>query len=588
MLRILYDTTSGPAEAIACVATVCRAPRATLWDNLPMNKAVSPMHAAPPLSAHGPLPAGLGSWWQHASVRAAGFGAIYVLLDWLTYLFPARFGVTPFNPEAAVAVALLMSCGTRYVLLIFLVVLLGEYALPVLRRPLLLMLINSAVLTAAYAAMAYLLTHRFRVRAELDTRRDVMRLIGVTFVCMLVCSIAYVGVLVSFGIGPVDRYFNGARRFFIGYSVGTLVAAPLVMMLFSEKRRAQFLTLLRAKEAWLLVAAIALCIWWVFGQDTKDHVRFFYVLFLPPIGAAARFGMVGAAGALALIQSGVFAVMHLSGYQPLSVFELQLLLITLTVTVLLLGVSVDERLRATAELRESLRLAAAGEMAAAIAHEINQPLTALSGYATAGQLLAAAPVVNFPQLQQTMDKLVEESRRTAAVVRRLRDFFRSGATRLEPVDLRAVAEGVIASLRTKADAAQVALRCEAGEHAARALVDAVQIEVVLRNLLLNAIDSAAANATDSSKGRVSVHLGIDSSQRLLVKVRDSGTGIRERDAARLFDSFVTTKSSGMGMGLAISRAIMDAHGGEIWAVPGDSGLVCFTLLPDRPSRPDNS
>ena len=261
----------------------------------------------------------------------------YVVLDWFTYVFPARFGITPLNPEAALAIGMLMFYGVRYVPLVFLAVLIGEYGHPASPRPLALVVINSMVVAAGYAAAAHLLSKRFRIRIELDTRRDVLRLQGVTLACMLLCGVVYVGVLVAFGIGPADRFFNGARRFFIGYSAGILVAAPLLLMAFSPWRRRQFNRYLRSTEAWLHMAAIAACVWWVFLQDQQQHVRYFYVLFLPLVWAATRNGMVGAACALALIQAGVFLAVYASGYQPLSVFELQLLLIALAITGLLLG-----------------------------------------------------------------------------------------------------------------------------------------------------------------------------------------------------------------------------------------------------------
>lgn len=516
--------------------------------------------------------------FRHTAMLAVALFALYILLDWLTYVFPARFGVTPFNPEAAVAIVMLMLCGLRTVPLVFLAALWGEYSLPAVPRPLALIVVNSALLTAAYLIAATLLTKRFRIRIELDCQRDLLRLMGVTLVCMLLCGMAYVGVLIAFGIGPADRYFNGARRFFIGYSVGILVAAPLLLMVFNKKRRQQFMAFVCSPEAWLQVVALGACIWLVFVQDQRDHVRYFYVLFLPLIWAAARFGMVGAAVVLALLQIGLFLAVYRHGYQPVSVFELQMLLIALVITGLLLGVSIDEQRRALQDFRESLKLAAAGEMAAAITHEINQPLTALSGYATAGQLMAAAPTLDREQLQQTMQKLVAESKRTSAVVRRLRDFFRSGATRLERVTLPELVLQVASSVRAKADAAHVTVNCESDGPIASVQVDPVQIEVVLRNLLMNAIDSAA---TASPLGAsVNVRIAVNKSGMLMIAVHDSGPGIRAFDAERLFESLVTTKISGMGMGLAISRAIIEAHGGRIWAVPGDSGLLCFTLPPE--------
>lgn len=513
-------------------------------------------------------------------IVAVVFCALYVALDWLTYVFPARFGVTPFNPESAVAIAVLMFCGIRFVPLVFLAVVIGEYALPATTRPPLLIVINSGVVTLGYVAVAQILSRYFRMRVEFENRQDVLQLMGVTLACMLVCGIIYVGVLIAFGIGPADRYYQGARRFFIGYSASTLVAAPLLFMLFSQKRRVQFADYLRSPEAWMQVATVAACIWWVYWQEQRDHVRYFYVQFLPLIWAATRFGMVGATSVLALIQTGMFLVLFFGGYKPLSVFELQLLLIALAITGLLLGVSVDEQRRSASELRETLKLAAAGEMAAAITHEINQPLTALSGYATAGLLIAASPSPDHGQLSDTMRKLIEESKRASAVVRRLRDFFTSGVTQLERIDLKARVSQVMDGLRAKADAANVTLALRAfGD--APVLADVLQIEVVLRNLLMNAIESAASGR--SSGGCVTVEIETNAAGEVVLAVRDNGAGIGEADLHRVFDSFVTTKSTGMGMGLAISRAIVDAHGGRIWAVPGTSGLFCFALPLEPPS-----
>ena len=518
------------------------------------------------------------------ALMAVALFVLYVLMDRLTYVFPARFGITPFNPEAALAIVMLMFCGLRYVPLVFLAAVAGEATLPLpaSARPLVLIVINGAILTAGYACIAMLLKGRFRIRIDLDTQRDVLRLIGVTLACMLLCGVAYVGALVWFGIGPVDRYFVGARRFFIGYSVGILVAAPLLLMAFSEPRRAQFWAYLRSIEAWLQIAAIAACMSWVFSQEQRDHVQYFYVLFLPLIWTAARRGMVGAASALIVIQTGLLLLVYFSGYQPLSVFELQLLLITLAITGLLLAVSIDEQRRVTADFHESLKLAAAGEMAAAIAHEINQPLTALSNYATAGQLIAACAHPDRALLNDTMGKLMEESRRTSAVVRRLRDFFRAGATRLERMVMSDLTAKIVQSLRSKAETAHVTLEIRTSGDTPRVLVDPLQIEVVLRNLILNAIESAAA--VSAQGGHVELHIQTNRAGEIVVAVRDNGSGIPEADSERLFDSFVTTKTSGMGMGLAISRAIVEAHGGRIWAVPGASGLLCFALPPEAPAH----
>ena len=115
-------------------------------------------------------------------------------------------------------------------------------------------------------------------------------------------------------------------------------------------------------------------------------------------------------------------------------------------------------------------------------------------------------------------------------------------------------------------------------------MDDVQLEVVLRNLLMNALDSAAAaqagTAAASGKGSVTVSLAVNKAGMQQMEVRDSGAGIGAADVERIFEAFVTTKTNGMGIGLAICRAIVEAHGGALWAVPGTGGLLCLTLPQD--------
>jgi len=511
---------------------------------------------------------------HHHAVVAAGLLMCYLALDWATFMFPARYGITPFNPQAAVAIALLMFCGLRYLPLLYIVVFVGEYYLPHSARPVYVIAVSTLVLLLAYLAVAHLFSGKFRIRPELETRHDVLRLIAVTLIAMLLFGMIYVGILVYFGIGPLDRAHTGTRRFWIGYSVGILIAAPIILMYFSDRRRAQFREMLRTPVAYLQIVAIAASAWLVFGEAVENHIKYFYVLFLPLIWTAARFGMVGASFALALIQTGVLLGVNLAGYQPLSVFELQLLLIALAITGLLLGVTIDERQRADADFRESLKLAAAGEMAAAITHELNQPLTAMSSYATAAQLIAATDHPDRAQMTETMRKLVDESKRAAVVVRRLRDFFSTGATQLAPASIVDLAVKMKDSLYSRAQAANVTIECRTANNIPTVLVDAVQIEVVLHNLLLNAID-AAASATQP--GNVIIDIQVIDCGDVQVTVEDTGPGIRAADVDRLFKSFSTTKATGMGMGLAISRAIIDGHGGRIWAVPGPQGVLRFTL-----------
>jgi signal transduction histidine kinase len=516
-----------------------------------------------------PLPPGV-----RRALLAAAFVAGYVALDWLSYIHPMQqYGITPWNPQPALAIALLALGGQRWLPAVFLAAVLAEWGVRDAHAGWAATLVIGAVLALCYAAIARALTGRFAVRPALDSRRDAIRLVAVISGGALVTGVLYIAALLASGVGPLERPFAALMRFWIGDAVGVLVTLPILMMLSRPERRAELAGMLRRREMIAYAAATGAAVALVFLSPEAEQVKLFYVLFLPLILVATRYGMAGASVAAIVVQGAVIATGELAGYQAFTVFEFQALLIALTVTGLFLGVTVDERRRAEAELRRTLRLAAAGEMAAALAHELNQPLTAVATYARAARMIAEAPAADRALLLDTLGKLVSESTRASEVVRRLRDFFRSGTTRLAPVALAAIAARVLEAARTRADALGITLALEADPDLPEILADETQLEVVLRNLVANAIDAASA----ARPGKISVRVAPDGPGLLRACVSDSGPGVAEADAGRIFEPFETTRASGMGIGLAVSRAIVEAHGGRLWVEPGTHGVFCFTL-----------
>jgi signal transduction histidine kinase len=299
------------------------------------------------------------------------------------------------------------------------------------------------------------------------------------------------------------------------------------------------------------------------------------------VWGAARFGVTGAVWSAAIVQLLMIVAVESDQYLPLTVFELQLLMAALAATGLLLGATVDEREEAHRTLRASLRLAAAGDMAAALAHELNQPLTAMTTYARASQLLAERVATGQPQLAgQLVDatrKLADEATRAGEVVKRLRNFFRNRATQLQPVDFEQLLEQVMSTQAPRAQAlgVQLAWACELPE--AVLWLDAVQISVVVRNLVANALD-AAAESRSPGEGRAWVRVrAIQEGGDVVVEVADSAIGLEADDVAAVFERRSSDKAGGMGVGLAISRSIVEAHGGRLWAEPGPGGRFYFSL-----------
>jgi PAS domain S-box-containing protein len=227
------------------------------------------------------------------------------------------------------------------------------------------------------------------------------------------------------------------------------------------------------------------------------------------------------------------------------------------------------------ELARSLRLAAAAETASALAHELNQPLSAIGSYVRACTLLLERPEANRARLESTMRTVVAEVGRAGEVVRRLRDFFRSGTSRFERLAPGALAHGALEALAPRLERHRIEAELDLAPGLPDLQVDRLQIETVLHNLLSNAIDAIVAG--ECAQRRITLAVGLaDTAVRFAVT--DSGPGVPAPVAANLFRPFSTTKPEGMGLGLAISRSIVENHGGRLVAEPTAQGAsFAFTL-----------
>ncbi len=227
-----------------------------------------------------------------------------------------------------------------------------------------------------------------------------------------------------------------------------------------------------------------------------------------------------------------------------------------------------------AELVRISRLTAMGEISSALAHELNQPLSAIANYLKGSQRLLAT-VADEPAatLRGALDKATEQALRAGQIIRRLRDFVGQNDTekRAESVAKMAEEAGALALVGVKERAVKVRFAFDGS--ADLVLADKVQVEQVLFNLMRNALE--AMEQSERRELTVSNSVGGDGTVR--IDVTDTGTGIAPDVADRLFQPFVTSKTQGMGIGLSISRTIMESHGGRIWAEPNPGGGTRFIL-----------
>lgn len=514
---------------------------------------------------------------DNSAAVAVAFVVLYLLLDWVSFVHPMRgTSITPWNPQAALAVALLAWQPRRWWLVAAVLVLAalarGWPAPPVAE------LAAACTLSAGYLLLALALRRWLGAVPSITTRRDfIVFMLLIAMGCAL-ASVLFVGPLIALGAAPVDRWGAALVRGWIGDSVSLIVMLPVVVALCDATRRSETRAMFATLEWWLATALALLAGWVVFDRVQEEQFKFFYLLFFPVAWAAARFGFVGAAWAAAIVQLLLILAVQSSPYRPLTVFELQMLMCVLGAMGLLLGTTVDEREQNARALRASLHVAAAGDMAAALAHELNQPLSALRSYARSVQLLAeqqgpqASP--NDPRLDQVAGKLVHEANRAAEVVRRLKDFFRHRGTELQQVGLENLLQEVIESQRQRAEVANVRIETIVEANLPPVWIDRVQIEVVVRNLVANAVDAAADGTRDAPKVKIRLSR---SDRSVLLEVDDTGRGISPEELPSLFDSRPSSKPGGMGIGLFISRAIVESHDGRLWTEAGTAGRFRLSL-----------
>lgn len=517
--------------------------------------------------------------WTDALLLVAG----YVALDWASFFHPLYgLNITPWNPAPALGLVFLLRYGWKAAWPLALAVLLAEVWVRDLPVALPVSLAIAAMLAVGYGAIGEVLRRRLGGLAIFSDRAGILQWSGIVVAGTLATSLAFVLALVALGLIPPEDWRQAVGRYWIGDGVGILVTMPLLWMLFDEQGRAQLgATLMRRDTVWHVLATAA-ALWVAFGLGAESEFKYFYVLFLPIVWAAARQGLAGAVLSAALVQTGIIVAVQLLGFAAVTVFEIQALTVVLVLVGFFVGIVVDAQQRISAELRQTLRLAAAGEMAGALAHELNQPLTALSAYGSACEELLARGETG-ESLKNAIRLMVSESFRAAEVVRRLRDFFRTGTTRLEPVLLAELLPAAAAPFRARAEQAGVELALAPAPEGI-VMADRPQLEVVIRNLLANAFDAVAAQPQGERRVRLSAEP--EGPDRVCIKVEDSGPGLSGTAAARLFEPFSSTKSSGLGLGLAISRAIAEAHGGSLRAEVGGHGVFRLQLPFERKTAND--
>jgi two-component system sensor kinase FixL len=515
------------------------------------------------------------------ALEAAIFVPFYLAVDWASYIEPlGSFNITPWNPGPALAIVWMMHAGLARAPVVLAATFLADDVVRDLPGDYGITLLGALTLTAGYALIAAILRALFPHERILGTIRALTALVSVVVIGAAINGAAFLGVLAAAGLLSEDVLAQGWLRFWIGDVVGILVTAPLLLIAMDADKRSKLAGLLRRSESYLQVGVIATTLWVIVSGLVPDPSHGIFLLFPPLIWIALRSGLAGALVAVTIVQLGIVIAFHQQTEPALPIIELQVLVATLTLTGLYLGVMVDERQRAMERLNQSLHLAAAGEMAGAITHEVSQPLTALASYSRSARLLIQAGRGDA-ELASLVDKIFTESLRASRVVRRLREFFRAGSMRLQPLTSVELLDMIGRLGMEVTDGTTITFAKDSESDLPAVCVDRLQVELVLRNLLGNAVDSLEEHAP--GRGRITVSVKRDRGKRLCIAVADNGPGIPAAAREYLFRPFASGKANGMGLGLAVSRAIAEAHGGSLTVESAQHGEF-HLILPLEPGN----
>jgi C4-dicarboxylate-specific signal transduction histidine kinase len=511
--------------------------------------------------------------------------AAYAGLEWISFIGPyAHLGITPWNPGTGLSFALLLLFGLRMFPFLLVSPLFADFLNQQFTMPWMIEVSTSVVVGSGYSlALAFLLRRALRFDPALGSMRDLILLIAVAVVSAAIVALGYVGLTVAGGQLPIKDLIAAGLHYWVGDVIGVTVITPFALFALTRRHVLPMTT-----ETALQFAAIGLALALVFRLAQDHQFQLFYVLFLPIVWLAVRTGSEGVSAGVLVTQVGLILGIRLSGAESIDVTALQALMLILAMTGLVAGELVTERRRAESQLRlqqEQLsrfaRLGSMGELAAAVAHELNQPLMAAGTYTRLVNDAMSSGHGDVKVVAETAKKAAAQVERAADVVRRLRALVRLDRSNRAPCRLAQIAEEAIELCRPDLDRAHVTARIAIPADLPRVMVDLLQIEQVLINLVRNAIE--AISASGALRGAVTIEAKKSDPGFIEVGVVDSGPGFPPQLIEGAFLPLSTSKAEGLGIGLPLCRTIVEAHGGRLWldgSVQG--GAIRFTLPIAKP------
>lgn len=513
----------------------------------------------------------------------------YLALNWLSVIASSgSFGIVPWSPETGLSFAVFLIFGTQFWPYLVAAVAVSNVILKAAELPLLCQLFTPIIVGGAYSiALNWIQTSRWRIDIKLATLRDILILEATATVSAAFVACAYVLLLAASGALSASDVPYEIFRYAIGDLIGVSIITPLLLLLANAGGFPK-----PTMEGVLQGLSILAALIFAFGFSTLPHFRLFNVIFFPIIWIALRHGLKGATYGLVLTQIGLIIALLISGPQLADVMTYQALMLVLALTGLAIGGLVTDRRRFEQELRlnqesvsQIFRLGSAGELTTAIAHEINQPLTAIANYTRLIQEYLEKGAGNRETAIEAASKVASQVDRTAAVIKNLRDFIRIGRRQVGEQNPHVLIREALDLLEPNLQRAHVSVKVSIARDIRNAAVDRLQIEQVLMNIISNAID--AMNESNSSKKIINVSACNIADDEIEIVIQDSGPGFPSDFNFRHAGIRSSSKKDGLGVGLSLSRTIVEGHGGELVLEGDGRGAIVRICLKSFPRRPRN-
>lgn len=509
-----------------------------------------------------------------------GYLAGYVLLDWVSFIEPyAPFGITPWNPGTGLSFVLILLFGRRMIPFLFIGPLLSDLVQIQVPLPWFIELSTSILIGGGYsAALIFLSRPSTQFDPALSSMRDLFVLMSVAVVSAVFVASSYVALMTTTGLLPAKDFIAATLRYWIGDVIGIIVVAPFALIALTRRRTLRF-----SVETLLQFVAIAAALTLVFGYAEEKQFQLFYVLFLPIVWMAVRTGSEGVTVGILITQLGLISGVILFPGRGHDVTALQALMLVLAMTGLVAGELVSEHRRTESQLRlhkDSLarlaRLGSMGELAAAVAHELNQPLMAAGTYTRLVDDAMSSGHTDATSIADAAKKAVAQVERAAEVVRRLRALVRLDRSSRAPCSVERIVRETLALCQHDLDRAHVSARAVFADNLPPVMVDILQIEQALLNLLHNSIEAISKGR--HLHGSILIKASTANADFIDIWVSDTGPGFPPDRLENPFLPFSSTKAEGLGFGLPLCKSIVEAHGGRIWLDKNDQGAsVHFTL-----------